>query len=437
MSALRRRPLAAALALYGLAGSAPALAADATIAPAAATPGGELRLRWDARSAQRRGPLASAHQLDSTVATPAPDALEAELLLRHAGSVTIAGQPVALAGELLAWQQRLARDTGDGRSDGGLRVDELQASIERGAWGFSAGKKVVGWDVGFGFRPNDVVQQEARRSLLASPLEGRALLQAEHFGADQASTLVWVNPQQLNAAPADNRGADESALALHHYRHDGALDWHGFARLGEHTGGSLGAALAAVVGDAWALHGSLRWLQRHDAWRSAPLAPTALARQSPWQPVTLGAAGQALLGLQWTGEARQSLLIEAWHDGTAPSSADWRAWNARSTALAASPAPAAARAGNLAWQSGAWSSANLRRDNLFVRLAWQPDRWQLALDALVQPADGGRTVTASLQWQGDRWRINAALRVYGGPADAVLAQLPQRRSGVLAATWAF
>ena len=42
----------------------------------------------------------------------------------------------------------------------------MQLSAEHGAWAFSAGKKVLGWDVGFGFRPNDVVQQEARRSLL-------------------------------------------------------------------------------------------------------------------------------------------------------------------------------------------------------------------------------------------------------------------------------
>mgnify|MGYP000585430599 CR=1 FL=1 len=41
----------------------------------------------------------------------------------------------------------------------------------------AAGRKVVSWDVGFGFRPNDLVQQEARRaSLLPSALQGRPLL---------------------------------------------------------------------------------------------------------------------------------------------------------------------------------------------------------------------------------------------------------------------
>jgi len=74
---------------------------------------------------------------------------------------------------------------------------------------------------------------------------------------------------------------------------------------------------------------------------------------------------------------------------------------------------------------------------VFVRLAWQPDHWLLSLDALVTPADRGRTVTLGVQWQGDRVRLNAAWRAYGGPNDALLAQLPQRRVGLLAATWSF
>ena len=427
----------------GLSTSTPTSApASASASPSTALPGGELRLRWDARSPGLHGPLAAAHALSPTVAPPARDGAVVELLLRHQASVPLAGQGVALSGELLAWQQRLAGDHTAGVANGGLRLNELQASAEHGAWGLSAGKKVVAWDVGFGFRPNDVVQQEARRTLLASPLEGRPLLQAEHFGADSATALVWVNPQQLNADADDSRGATESALALRHYRHDGALDVHGFARWGAHTGASLGAALAWVAGDAWALHGSLRVMQRHDGWAAPPLAPAALARQNPWQPTTLGAAGQALLGLQWTGEAQQSLLIEAWHDGTAPTAAEWQAWRTRNAALGnpalgSSPAPAAARAGNLAWQAGVFNNTNLQRDSLFLRLAWQPERWLLSLDALLHPADRGHTLTASLQWQGEHLRLNAALRWIGGPAEAALAQLPQRRLGLVAATWAF
>ena len=430
------------VAAHAAAGSAdpanPANPADPTAAAASGTaaaafPTGELRLRWDAVDPNPLGPLAAAQGLNPALALARPDAATAELLLRHHGTLVLGSQPVGLSVELLAWQQRSA----GGGVAGDLRLNELQASVERGAWSFSAGKKVVAWDVGFGFRPNDVVQREARRSLLAQPLEGRGLLQAEHFDARSATTLVWVNPQQSRPDPGEGLGADEAALALRHYRRDGALDRHGFARWGEHTGASLGAAAAWVADQAWALHGSVRWGQRRDGLQAAPQAAGQLARANPWQPATLGAAAQALVGLQWTGEAQQSLLFEAWHDGAAPSDAAWGLWQQHNRTLAASPAPAAARAGNLAWQAGAFDSVNLRQDSLFLRLAWQPGRWSWAIDALLHPADAGHTVTASGQWQGERWRLNAALRAYGGPADAVLAQLPQRRAAVLAAAWVF
>ena len=67
----------------------------------------------------------------------------------------------------------------------------------------------------------------------------------------------------------------------------------------------------------------------------------------------------------------------------------------------------------------------------------QPGSWMITPDALITPADRGHALTAGLQWQGDRLKLNASWRLYGGPARSVLAQLPQRGSGLLAATWAF
>src|SRR5574337_600885 len=143
--------------------------------------------------------------------------------------------------------------------------------------------------------------------------------------------------------------------------------------------------------------------------------PSAVGDATPdgaWALQTLPGGSQALVGASWTGRAQQSVLIEAWHDGAALADAAWDDWLARNRALAASPAPTIVRAANLAWQATPFDSVSLRRDNLYLRLAWQPTPWLVALDALVTPADRGRIATASLQWQGDRWRVDAALRWY-------------------------
>jgi hypothetical protein len=418
---LRRTAAAALCALAAL----PAMADD--------TPGGELRLSWTDRGASATGPLAAANRRVPGIAPPPADSALVEAELRHTLRLKPFGTPLALSGNLLLQGQ-------DARGDAATadaRVNELNAAVDLGAWQLVAGKKVVGWDVGYGFRPNDVVQQEARRTLLSTTPEGRPLLQLEHFGAESALSLVWVNPQRVNADDATSRGAAESALALRAYRRFGALDAFGFARLGAHTGASAGAALSWVATDAIELHASWRALQRHDGWRLAPGAGDAPSAANPWQQATRGGTAQWLLGGTWTGEWQQGVMLEAWHDGTALPDREWDAWRQRYHALDSAPGPAIRSAANLAWQATPFSAPSLRQDNLFLRLSWQPERWQFSADTLYTPADRGRLHTLAAQMQGEHRRLNAAGRVAAGPADALVKQLPTRRSVLLAATRSF
>ena len=427
-----RRVGAAALWLTVLA--APAMAAELEGS-------GELRLQADALSVNDAGPLAAANALAPGTAPLAGAGLRVEAQLRGAW------HPAATRPWLssLATDVLLAAERREGQATiNDSRINELHAGSDFGAWQLGVGKKIVGWDVGYGFRPNDVVQQERRRTLLPQTPEGRPLLQAEHFGAEQAATLVWVNPNHAGDPDGAQRGASENALAARWYVRQGAADWHLFARWGEHTQASVGAALAFVATDELELHASARGLQRHDGWQIDPQVGSGPVAANPWAQATLGGTSQWLLGASWTGQQQQSLLLEYWYDGTTLSDAQWDRWMARNQGLAMFGAlpglPAGlvrAAAGNLAWQATPFDTPNLRRDNLFVRLAWQPDHWLLSADALITPADRGRIVTLGVQWQGDRLRLNAVVRSYGGPANSLFAQLPQRRVGVLAAAWAF
>jgi len=408
--------LGAALALAGV-----AHAADPEFS-------GQLRPQWLAQHANERGPLAAADALQPGLAPLPGSGAIAEAELR--ASAHVGG--IGLTSVATLQSQRFEGSATRSRA----WFNELYASGEAGGWQFSAGKKIVAWDVGYGFRPNDFVEQEVRRTLLAVTPEGRPVLTAEHFDASTAWTFVFVNPTKQH----DDRGADEPALAARVYRRDGALDWHGFARWGVRTGASAGAALAWVASDSLELHASARYIVRADTLALDQAAGNGLVASSPWQPASAQHTGQALIGGTWTNEQQLSLLVEAWWDGTALSDSQWDAWNVRNRRLAslASVAPAYAVAGNLAWQANAFGAAsNLRRTNLFARLSWQYDKWQPALDVLYTPADAGRIVTASLGWQGDRVRIDAGARVYGGPSSAVLAQVPTRRIVYVAGTWTF
>ena len=419
MSALRGTAAWWFAACVGLAG----MAAHA----AAPDISGQVRLVATDVQASLRGPLAQAEALSPGLAAlPASSVALASELRGSAGVFTLAGTLQRQHTQGSGWRDE-------------SWVNELYAAGGAQAWQFSAGKRVAAWDVGQAWRPNDVVQQEQRRSLVSSTLEGRPLLMAEYFSASTAWSAVWANPQK----PRRQRGAEEPALALRLYQRDGGVDWHGFARWGGHTRGSLGAAVAWVARDELELHASARWLTAADTLAMAGSVSNAqpLVTSNPWQAAQARHTAQVLLGGSWTTAEQLSLLAEAWWDGTALSNAQWSQWATRNrtlAALAGSGPPAAAVAGNLAWQGSAFSAAgNLRRSNVYARLSWTWEKWQPALDVLVTPADRGRIVTASLVWQGDRAKLEAAWRHYGGPDHAVLAQLPTRRQATLSGTWPF
>jgi len=405
-----------------------AVLAAAVLPPATAGEfSASLRSHGLARQTAATGPLAQAHALYGGIAFEQPSEGAAQLQMQ--GSTQWAG--LQWHADVLAQAQR--PEGGPGHTQ--AAVLEAYAAGQAGAWQWTVGRKVVGWDVGYGFRPNDLVQQETRRTLVSQPLQGRPVLMAEQFGAESAWSLVAVNP----TTGRDATGAGEGALAARWYQRLGSADAYAFARWGRRTQGSVGAAWSWVASDALELHASLRHMARFDMWEDASAQPAALARASPWRPALRQGGQQALVGGTWTNADQVSVLLEAWWDGTAPSRTHWRQWAERNAALqrlGAERAPAVAVASNLAWQTQAFSaSPSLHRRNLFARLAWTTGPWESALDLLYHPTDGGRLHTASLAWKGDRLRLESGLRASAGPGTAVVRQLPVQRQAFVQAVW--
>jgi len=420
---------------------------------------GHLRTTWVGRQASQLGPLAQANVIapGTVAAEPSAAALQAEWraaakvgqVALNATATLQSQRPEGGPGHTTGWvNEVVASGSFDaGQAAGGTAAGQGQASGLAG-WQWSVGKKVVSWDVGYAFRPNDVVQQEVRRGLAPVTLTGRPLVMLEHFDADTAWSVVGVNPTQSKALAGIGQSGDEAALAARVYQRAGEADWHGFARWGRRTGGSVGAAVSWVASDALELHASVRHFSHVDALAVADTtssAPpgTALRTHTPWQAALMGAGQQLLVGGTWTSENQISLLAEAWYDGAALSKTQWTQWQARNQGLPAwraLGAPAGAVAGNLAWQGSAFSAAttgSLHRQNLYARLSWTHEAWQPALDVLYHPADGGRMLTANLVWQGDRVKLEGGVRVNGGPKASVVRQLPVQKQAYVMATWAF
>lgn len=305
--------------------------------------------------------------------------------------------------------------------------------------GFTIGKKVVPWGVGFGFRPLDVVQRENRRELHPPALVGIAQVAWEKLGSDDALTVLWQHPggQRNNEQPAN----DDQALALHWYRLAGEMDVHGVARWSSRLGLEAGAGFSRIVGESWVFHGA--WLQQQRSQRrSNALLDNGqlLASSNPWRDEQAGLVSKVVAGVQWTGESGLGLLLEAWYDGEAPSPVEWQRLaqlTARQRELGqVAQVTRASIDGNVAWSSQLLECANLQRQNLLLRVSYDyQQRWKLAAEWLHTPADAGRALTLSLIHEGDRQRISAGLRRFGGGHDATFSQLPV--AGALWLEWRY
>ena len=310
---------------------------------AAATPG------------TRRSPAALALSIAMAAITPG-HTLAADLVANARAQI---GSQSLQAGEL-RWQDGPLRTVLTAtRIDGGevrLRANELALDHALGGGFLSAGKKVMSWDVGYAFRPLDVVQREDRRALNPLALEGIPMLAWERFDADSATTIVWANPGRGRAAGAGSQRKDE-AIAIRQYRQRGARDEYAVLRLSERNGIEAGASFSQVASASLELHASLLWQQRPKH------------------------GGKALAGFTWTTESKFSVVGEAWTDRSA--------------------APGQQR-------------------NRMLRAAQYFDDVDVAADVLWQARSGAiggsRIATVSVGWKSGPWILSASYRHYGGLA---------------------
>ena len=317
------------------------------------------------------------------------------------------------------------------KPDGRFLANEAYADFSLAGERIAVGKKVLSGDVGYAFRPIDVLQRESRMQVMPAQLEGIPMLSWDNFSTDGAWSLVIANPGHQRRGEA----REDGSVALKLYHRAGAADLHGVLRTSNRYGLELGAAVSVVPGDALEIHASLLTQKRGE--RRLPLADTASARDlltadSALSTEIIAWPRKALVGGTWTAAGGISLLGEFWWDGTAPAAADWqrlaRQAAQRAALLGLPGVPMAAVAGATAASTRMFDQGNLARRGMLARLAWSEPGggWSAAADTLKSLEDGGWTLTTVVAWQGDRLRLDAGLRRYGGRIDSAFRLLPER-----------
>lgn len=288
---------------------------------------------------------------------------------------------------------------------------------ESGAW--TVGRKAVSWDVGYAFRPLDVLLYEPRRWIMpALVTQGTDMIAWQALGKDDALDLVWANP----GAGRRSKAREDEAIAVRYFFRAGDADMTTVLRSSSRYGWELGTGAAAVVGEAWEFHGSALFRSRGETTLvpgSNPSDPLVLHRLDPSIRTATGGRWRSIAGLQRSWAGGVQLLVEAWWDGAARSRSEWQSIARRAGAVAVmSGAPATAINGEIGWMATALRDESLGRENLLLRLGQEEGTWRPALEMLVATADRGYAATASLTYVGDRVRIDGGMRQFGGPAEA-------------------
>lgn len=309
-------------------------------------------------------------------------------------------------------------------------INELYYDFSLFGERFSLGKKILSWDVGFGFRPLDVLQQENRRTVISTTLDGVPYLAWERFHGDSAWMLVYANPGSGKAGTPKN---DES-LSLKYYLRDGNTDWHAIARLSERNHAEVGGAFANVPMESMEWHGSLLYQGRYEQLYNslAGASGILISSSDPMVRRSRQHGVKALVGFTLTGESGFSLLGEAWYDAGAYTAGEWRDVKSlaeRQAALVVRGVPVSAVKGNIAHSTRYFDRPNLLRENLLLRLSHRREGGNLepALDVLCTPADGGVVATAAIGYTGNHFRLDAGVRQYGGAGNSAYRLLPEER----------
>jgi len=311
-------------------------------------------------------------------------------------------------------------------------VNELFYDSPLAAFDLTVGKKILGWGVGYGYRPLDQIQQQQRLSLAEVTQEGIPIISFEHFTEMGAVGLTYANHIEWSDG-APYRG--DEAWALRYFGLHGNWDIQLQLHHNRDEGDSVGAGFSWVGGEATEFHGSLVTQQYYnDVLLDLPYSGSS---SSVMSNIRQEGGLKALVGMTRTWESGYSIMAEYWYDETGFTTSQWDDILSLITqlpTLAGDPTFPIQSVSTLIDQTlNTDRPANLLEDNLFVRLSYDGDNYDPAIELLYAPKARGGSATLRLQREYSNQQLTMGIRQLFGPSNSLYANLPEQRT--LFASW--
>ncbi|MEJ2764708.1 hypothetical protein VV869_12195 [Photobacterium sp. MCCC 1A19761] len=316
-----------------------------------------------------------------------------------------------------------------------------QGPIADSDWDLTLGKVRLGWGVGYGYRPLDIITPYPRHPVGIQVEEGAGVASVSMF--DQAgewtmlyADTAWVSQDRSELAE------DQRGIGLRRYWLSGDHEWQGIAYYDDVRHGLMGAGWVTVLDEAWALHVSSVYQRRYEGFE-LPASPLDTVQQ-----VTHRDGWQALLGFTWASAAGHQVVLEYWYDNRSWHHAQWQtALHQAEQLQRAQLSTQQARNGLRSSYGRAFQAVNLVRHNVMLHWTMDPTAWQQGaltrkigwladltptVDVLFAPEDQGVIATQWLAYSvydsGEATLdLELAARFMTGDRQSVFQNLPDKR----------
>ncbi|MGF1715611.1 hypothetical protein [Photobacterium chitinilyticum] len=311
-------------------------------------------------------------------------------------------------------------------------------SLSGADFDLTLGKARVDWGVGYGYRPLDIIKPYRRNPVGIQVEEGAGVAAVSYFDGNGEWTLIYADSSWASQLGNDlDQQNEQQGIGIRRYGLVGNSEWQGVAYYDDVRRGLLGGSWVSVLDDAWELHASAVYQSEYYSYS----LPESLFESVRSEKKNHGL--QTLLGLTWTNEIGQSVILEYWYDSRSWNNGQWKQAYQQAEQINGNGMPVGLRYA----YAQPLQHVNLVSHNVMLHWTQDPIAWQYwnwsqnvswlqdftpTFDVLFSPEDNGVIATQWLRYAAVdtgsmQFDIEIAARILTGDKQSVYRNLSDKR----------
>jgi hypothetical protein len=304
-----------------------------------------------------------------------------------------------------------------------IELSELFYDFSVNEWQFSAGKKKIDWDVGYGYRPLDMFSPVDSLALYTAVSPGVWLVSGDWF-TDDGTISILCNQTKKNYGRQENQPSDSWGCGGRYYQYFSEWEVQIVTHYDRDVKLRVGASALLVYGNALEFHGSILWQEKYITPKFYEARTHLDYFSEPVVDEYDHSAMQLLSGITYSNNLGMSFILEYWYDGRSPSHSEWSRFLTLVEHQGKKENKNPLDVGILSSEQRMYSSQNLFQHNVMLNIRAGNESWRPEVTFLLNPQDNGILIDTKVcyYWSAGH-HIELGMRHFGGAKSSVYGQL--------------